>query len=421
MLNRLNLILLIIGLLVLSAAAIFNKNPLLFDEVLFPRNVILMEKYGFGERFLVEMKDQAPGPLYQFVHLPLKPFTNLEAQNLRLVNLIIFYMVIGCLVLIYHKAFHRNLPDSFYLGMHLVAIITVWQIAGLVLTEMPAIFFLSISFYIGTVILKLAEEGTNKQILLMSVLMGITGGLAILGRTPYLVMLPAFLVVIIYLRYYQKKNFSAGAAFIPYAVIALAMIVPIFIIWGGLAPPLQPLVDGAITPRQAFLSFAYAGVMGLFINPKWYRFNRIILYILIATFVLFLILNFLGAGVEYGPMTVVFQKIFGKDPTLLSLYRKSITALLMSAGAYFLICCFYHAKENLNNPKYLFAMMAALAILGSTAKISHQFSSRYVAQAAPFLVILFANIDQEDRWKWARLIVAMVMGLLSLNTYAKIF
>jgi hypothetical protein len=198
------------------------------------------------------------------------------------------------------------------------------------------------------------------------------------------------------------------------------MIVPIFIIWGGLAPPKQPLVDGAITPRQALLAFAYAGVMGLFINYKWFRFNRLILYILVGTFFLFLILNFIGAGLEYGPMTVTFQKIFGEDPGILSLYRKTITALLMSAGAYFLICCFYHARENMDNYVYLFAMMAALAILGSTAKISHQFSSRYVAQAAPFLVILFSNVDQEDKSKWIRLIIAMAMGFLSLNTYAKV-
>jgi hypothetical protein len=168
--KKLTLILLIVGLLVLSVAAIINKNPLLFDERLFPPNVLLMEKYGFGERFLVEMVDQAPGPLYQFVHLPLKDITNLEAQNLRTVNLIFFYLVIGVLVIIYHKAFNRNLSDSFLLAMHLVAIITVWQIAGLVLTEMPAIFFLTISFFIGSLILKQTNQSNTYQVILLSVL-----------------------------------------------------------------------------------------------------------------------------------------------------------------------------------------------------------------------------------------------------------
>jgi hypothetical protein len=401
--------------------AIFNQNPLVFDERLFPPNVELMEKYGFGKRFLVEMKDQAPGPLYQFVHLPLKGITHLKAQNLRIVNLIIFYMVIGMLWVIYNKSFGRNRYDSFYLAMHLVAVTTVWQIAGLVLTEMPAIFFLTLSFYIGTIILQYAGQGDNTKIFWLSILMGITGGLAVLGRTPYLVMLAAFFAILFFQKYFRKDPFSVPVAFAPYAIVVLAMIVPIFIIWGGLAPPLQPLVDGAIKLRQAFLAFAYAGVLGLLINYKWFLFNRSIFYILIATFVIFLILNFIGSGFEYAPMSATFQKVFGKSETLLMIYTKIISSLLASAGAYFLICCYYRGLQNLDNKMYLFAMLAALAILASTAKISHQFSSRYVAQAAPFLVLMFANIDQEDKWKWARFIVAMVMGILSLNTYAKIF
>jgi hypothetical protein len=409
-------IVLIAGLLLLSAAAIFNPNPFVFDEPLFPPNVELMERHGFGKKFLLEMIDQAPGPLYEFVHLPLKSITNLEPRPMRIVNLALFFLVIVMLMLIYQQSsFTRK--QSIYLALHIVAITTLWQVAGLVLTEIPAMLFISLSFLIGVALLKVPATD-YKRALLYSILMGIAAGLAILGRTPYLVVIPAFFGVLFVHRFFNKQETSFLVTFGPFTVIALAMVIPIFIVWGGMVPPLQPRVEGAIQPWHGLLACAYAGVIGFILNPKWFRFNQTILILLLTAYILFYILGLMGLGFEYAPMATTVIKVAGLH--VFNVYVKLISPLLATFGFYFLICCWYRGKENLTNLVYLFALLISLAILASSAKISHQFSSRYVAQAAPFLVIIFANIDEKDNWKWIRLAVGITMGFLSLNTYAKV-
>lgn len=411
-----DLIVLIAGLLLLSATAIFNHNPFVFDERLFPPNVELMEEHGFGKKFLLEMVDQAPGPLYEFVHLPLKGITHLQPRAMRIVNLVLFYLVIFVLIVIYRQSSY-NQTDAIYLSLHIVAITTLWQVAGLVLTEIPAMLFATLSFLTGILLLKLPADDL-KRTLLYSVLMGITGGLAILGRTPYLVVIPAFFGVLILLRFFNIKQLSIPAAFLPYTLIALAMCVPIFMVWGGMVPPLQPRVEGAIQPWHGLLACAYAGVVGFILYPKWFIFNNTILIILLSAYTCFFVLSLLELGFEYAPMAATVVRVAGLN--VFNMYVKFVSPLLATFGFYFLVCCWYRGKENLSNPLYLFALLAALAILATSAKISHQFSSRYVAQAAPFLVIIFAKNDPQDNWKWIRLIVGIVMGFLSLNTYAKV-
>lgn len=413
---RKDFIVLIAGLILLSAAAILNPNPFVFDEPLFPPNVLLMEKLGFGKQFLREMIDQAPGPLYEFVHLPLKSITNLEPRAMRTVNLLLFFGVIYLLTLIYKQSsFDRKL--AFYLALHIIAITTLWQVAGLVLTEIPAMLFATLTFLIGVVLLKVPVTD-YKRILLYSVLMGICGGLAILGRTPYLVMIPAFFGVLFVSRFFNKQEVSIPLTFGPFAVIALAMIIPIFLVWGGMVPPLQPRVEGAIQPWHGLLACAYAGVIGVILNPKWFRFNYTILVLLLGAYIVFYILGLMELGFEYAPMATTVIRVAGIN--VFNVYVKLISPLLATAGFYFLVCCWYRGKENITNLVYVFALLTSLAILASSAKISHQFSSRYVAQAAPFLVIMFANADETDRWKWIRLTIGITMGFLSLNTYAKV-
>lgn len=413
---RKDFLVLIAGLLLLSAAAIFNPNPFVFDEPLFPPNVELMEKYGFGKRFLLEMIDQAPGPLYEFVHLPLKSITNLEPRPMRIVNLVMFFIVIYVLTLVYrNSSFDRK--QAIYLALHIIAITTLWQVAGLVLTELPAMLFATLTFLVGTLMFKVSPDD-HKRVLLYSVLMGVCGGLAILGRTPYLVMIPAFFGVLFVNRFFNRQDVPFISAFGPFAIIALAMIVPIFIIWGGMVPPLQPRVEGAIQPWHGLLACAYAGVIGFILNPKWFRFNYTILMLLLGAYIVFYILGLLQLGFEYAPMATTVIRVAGLG--VFNIYVKLISPLLATFGFYFLVCCWYRGKENITNLVYIFALLTSLAILASSAKISHQFSSRYVAQAAPFLVIMFANIDEKDNWKWIRLAIGITMGFLSLNTYAKV-
>ena len=89
------------GFLLIFFITLGHKQPPLFDEVLFIPNVYLFEQHGLSAAFLRNMNEQAPGPLYQFVHYPLKPLTHMTTPGIRLVNV----FLLGLLILLLAKLF----------------------------------------------------------------------------------------------------------------------------------------------------------------------------------------------------------------------------------------------------------------------------------------------------------------------------
>src|SRR5688572_4178248 len=82
-------LLLLLGLVAyisLVLITVYHKQPPLYDEPLFIPNVYLFEQYGLSKEFLLKLNEQAPGPLYQFIHYPLKGITHLQTPGIRLVN-----------------------------------------------------------------------------------------------------------------------------------------------------------------------------------------------------------------------------------------------------------------------------------------------------------------------------------------------
>jgi hypothetical protein len=419
-----DLLILAAGVVLLAAAAIFNPNGFIFDERLFPPNVELMEKYGFGEQFLVEMKDQAPGPLYEFIHLPLKPITGLAPTPMRIVHLVLFLLIVSALAMYYRKVAQKSSDQAWFLALHLIAIPTLWQVTGIAMTEIPAMLFATLWFWMCSSLLKFENQQSLNRTIGLSLVSGVLLGLAILGRTPYLFLIFASLTVLLFNRYIlAQTSVRIIASWLPQTVIALCMIIPVFMIWQGLVPPQQSTVEGAIKPWHCVLAISYAGITGLILNPRWFiiysvPIKKLLMYAAIFFLVFFLVNTFL-LHYSYAPLSNVVSKIL--PASIFHLYELTASALLATLAAYFLVCCYYRAMENVFNPSFLLALMAMLAILATAAKISHQFSSRYVAQAAPFMIVVFARIDEKDSWKWVRIIIGMIIGFLSLNTYARIF
>jgi hypothetical protein len=58
-----------------------------------------------------------------------------------------------------------------------------------------------------------------------------------------------------------------------------------------------------------------------------------------------------------------------------------------------------------------------MLMLATNLKVMHLFSSRYVAQAAPFFVLLLLSYDKISYNKCLRAIAGMIIGFLSLETY----
>ena len=174
----------IVGYLFILLLTLLHQQAPLFDEAFFVKNFELYEKYGLSREFLLQMQDQAPGPLYEFVHFAFRPLTNLTTPGIRLVNVFLLGMTILLLAKIISLTHSKSFVHALNFAVALIAIPMIWQVTGLALTEMPTIFFSILSVLL--LLLAIRNENALVKSSLYAVLAGIAFGLSILGRSPFL-------------------------------------------------------------------------------------------------------------------------------------------------------------------------------------------------------------------------------------------
>ncbi|TWW00357.1 glycosyltransferase family 39 protein [Chitinophaga pinensis] len=401
----------IAGYILLFVITLLHKQPPLFDEPLFIPNVYLFEQYGFSRTFLLHIDNQAPGPLYQFVHSALKPLTHLQTPGIRMVNTGMLLLIILLLAAIIRKMQRRLKRNVWLPAFHIMAVPMVWQVAGMALTEIPPMLFATISIWL----LQHAMERTTKrwwQGLSLSILAGLSLGLAILGRSPFVVIVPAALLLLLQTAGEWRKWVIVSV----YMGLALACCVPVFIIWGGLMPPKQAIIStGGLVLWHGILAFSYGALIAVIIAPGWFIYNRQILLVLIILYAILLPANYYWLHYEYAPLNEALKKIF--PAAVMHIYPYLISPLLATIALYFLYCAFWQGMERRTEPFFLFILFATLLMLATSFKVTHLFSSRYVAQAAPLFILLLAPYIRISYGQCIRFAAGMIIGLLSLETY----
>ncbi len=170
------------------------------------------------------------GALYAFVQAAFEPLTTLRPPGMRLVN-------VGLLAI--------------------VAVSMTWGLAGLTLSEMPALVFAALSLCL---LLKgLRRIGDQPSLVGWFLASAVCLAVAAWGRQPYLLLVavPAALALV------DARLRLAAAVFVG---IVLAMVVPLFVIWGGLTPP-SHLVQESPTLKNSLISLGYAGFALLLLVP----------------------------------------------------------------------------------------------------------------------------------------------------------
>ncbi|MBV8253774.1 MAG: hypothetical protein JO154_14290 [Chitinophaga sp.] len=408
--KRLLLILGIGGYAFLLLITLLHRQPPLFDEPLFIRNLFLMEKEGLSARFLLEMNDQAPGPLYQMIHYPLYFLTQWQMPGLRLVNMTLLAGITFMLVRIIVQHYKINAGTAFLYALNIMAVPMIWQVSGMALTEIPPLFFSLLAIY--WLLLSINSMQSVTISVLYSLLAGVAMGLAVLGRSPFIVMIPASGILILH----HWRDSRRWMVIILFALTALAICAPVIYIWKGLMPPKQALVAaGGFSLWHGILAFAYGAMMTIIIAPSWFIFNRKILGGLLITYLVFSLLNIFVLHYSYAPLSEALEKVL---PTaMVRIYPFVISPVLATVALYYLVCSMYQAWIRRSEETYLFLLASCLLILATSCGVTHLFSSRYVAQAAALAVLLLVPYDRLNYWKLARFAVGMLIGFLSLETY----
>lgn len=401
----------IVAYILLVLITVYHKQPPLYDEPLFIPNVYLFEKYGLSKEFLININEQAPGPLYQFIHYPLRGVTHLQTPGIRLVNTALLGLMIILLTFIISHINTTEKRHAFVLALNMMAIPMVWNVSGMALTEIPPMFFATLSILF--LLLSLQQQARSLPVsVLLALLAGAALGLAILGRSPFLIMAPAAGALLV-------QHFRDGRRWLIlaiYAGTALAMCLPVFIIWKGLMPPQQAFTAaGGLSPQHGMLAFAYGALLTFIIAPRWFYFNRRILFVMLVVYAVLLFANLTVIRFKFAPLYFSLAKVLPIQ--FMKLYPYIIVPVLAVIAGYFAVCSLFRAWERKNDPVFLFLFLCAMMMLGTNLKVMHLFSSRYVAQAAPFFVLLLVPYDRITYNKCIRAVAGMLIGFLSLETY----
>ena len=156
-------------------------------------------------------------------------------------------------------------------------------------------------------------------------------------------------------------------------------------------------------------------MLTVLIAPRWFYINKKILGLLAVSYVIFLLMNLFLVRYEYAPLDRTLARVL--PAAFMKIYPLMISPLLATLSLYFIGCSAWQAWQKRQDPVFLFLLAAGMLILASSFKVTHLFSTRYVAQAAPFFVLIFPGYDRPSLGRLLRFIIAMAIGFFSLETY----
>jgi hypothetical protein len=423
--RSINIALSFIGLFVIVCFIILGTNKLIYDETNFVPNILLFDKLGLSKEFLLSMHG-SPGPLYSIYH---HFFFKANSFNIITVRLANYFLFLILLLFIFLSAKLLNLKDPFILSLNFIIIPFTWVVCGLGLTEIPAMTCAIIGFYF---FLKtfVGEKSDLKKIFFI-VLSGTFFSLAILGRVFYLMIIVAIIFLILF--YFALEIFSSPQKISRYeyvskksiALLSLGIIVSlvlpfiVFAYWGALTPPLGTAAVGGkelkIVPWYGILGISYSAFIALLLAPSFFVARKnTLFYLLIGTFML-IIGNIAFKVIEFAPLKTTASKFLSTN--MFSFYEYTLPAILLSLSCYFIYSTCIQFYINKFRTVYVLTGIIAIFIVLSTVKVTTQFSSRYVAQAAPFFLLFFADFEKTNWNKIFRILIGLTIGFLSLYSY----
>lgn len=385
-----------LGLIVLVLS---SPSTFIYDEPYFVTYVHLFYTHGLTIDFLNSLTGTV-GPLYAFVHLLFQPFTALEPTRMRMVNVFLLTLTAATLA-----ACAKRQSDRHYLltGALVLVVPMSWVVAGMALSEMPAILFVTFSVYCQLRAITAMEH--DKPLVPWFIASGLCLGIAVWGRQPFILLsgVPLLLATLD-----RRLRLPTGI----FVIIVLSSALPLFFIWKGLVPPSHHGVQKGLSVTHAILSMGYTGLCMLFLGAKLRWPTLSLVTGLVAATSVF---NLLFGGVMIYPLRSVLEKYLSH--TQLHGYGLLCASAFLSSGAitaWILVDMAWNSRRHFQS---FIAYTGLLCVALSPLFVAHQYSSRYTAMAIPYL-ILASRIDRE--WRATLTIpffCGCIIGALSLYGY----
>ncbi len=420
-----NILLASAGLVLILIFILTGKGNLLYDEFNFVPNIFLLEKYGLSNQFLLNIKGSA-GPAYGVYHhcfFYIQPF---DIMTVRLAN---YSLLLVLLASIYFNARLLGYKDPLILTLNFIAIPFVWVFCGLGLTEVPTMACGSIGFFFFLKGILSDIKFRNRPGWVAAA--GIFFSFSVMGRSFYLMAIIAMLCWFgINLLQKSKTGLSPNSIssfttkqllilFFVFVMTALPLPLYVFNLWGTLTPPLGTEAVGAnkiaVNLWYGILACSYSGVIALILAPSWFLFKKNVLTSFAAISVVLVLINVYFGIFEFAPLHDTMAKLLPAG--LFVHYGNIMPGLLASVALWFLVSTVYQLWLRKDDSVYVLIGMISLFIVFSTIKVTTQFSSRYVGQAIPFFILMFAPYEKTNLAKIIRILLGLAIGALSLYSY----
>ncbi len=391
---------LILALLSLIGLVLASPPILFFDEPAYAQYARLLRQHGPTAQFLTALPGSA-GPLHAFVQILFEPITGSAAIGTRLVNVFLLTLLIAALAGILRR---RSATYPWISAASVLMLPAVWVIAGLALTEIPAILVATISLALLLRGLEALEH--NQPQLLWFAASAITLAIAAWGRQPYILLagIPLFLA-------FLDRRLRVAA--IVYLAITLTLTLPLFLLWNGLTPPHdRTYYQKWLAPSHALLSFGYTGLWFYFLAPGYGWMPRKHLLILSVPIA---IANFLTGAIALYPFWGLLAPHLPDAANYA--YGTGCGTVILTFGATFLVRLLTYLREIRHNLPLASINAGLLFLVASPALIPYQYSARYTAIALPFLIL---SVEPSRDWSWRTVAAAALgcaLGYMSLAGY----
>jgi len=391
-------------LLFFGVFVLIQEKPIFWDESWYRDMVFLFELSDSFSSYLDNVKG---GPLYGVVQYYFGLILPDSQKGIRSINLIL-----TALIIVSNYYLLRMLDDIHPLknALKVVRIPIIFVLSGLALSELPALFFLTLAL----LSLVFAKQKNNNLFYAIS---GLCFGIACAGRQPILVSIIGFYYFMfsadnIQLSINRILTFSLGV-FLTFGLLVIK--------WNGLLPPNTPLIGAKVLAfDHLLLSFCYAAFILFLLSDNWFSFLRKFnSWGLLALFVICALLNYRFGFVDYLPMKGLVMH-YCQDCVLpiKLIFGGFVLTLAVSNVSAFAYNFYSHRKDKL----YALAVIGSFLVLLTPIVISEQFSSRYVGQAIPFLLIISRNqFESNTLISLVKILISFALGMISLASYFDYF
>ncbi len=389
------------SLAIITLAVMVGTSPAyyLYDEPYYLAGPQLLAKGVAVREFLLAPLETPAGPLYAAIHWLCAPLTGLRAPAIRWPNLVLLCVGLGACAAVLIR---WRLDRPWARAAMLLSVPIFWVSAGMALTEMPAFAFAALACAAAAWAMTVTDCWTRWALFALA---GALLGIAVLGRQPYLPAAGGFVLIALVER---RLRWPALLA----ALVTIALPLPVFLVWHGLVPPHVAFVGGGLSFQHGVIGYAYLSFLLCLLAPRF--FERSWRYCIVAWVAAVAVI--LATGLNAG--VTIASGVAARLPTPIATYFQSLApSAFLGISACGIVAAIEHCLHHRQNRPVVLATLLMLITAATPAAVIHQFSSRYLMSAFPFVLFAVQPSFTPSRWAILRFLLGVMIGYLSLVPY----